>query len=149
MEDRELEFDDVITNDGEPFEPLEPGDYQFKIINYERSQYEPSANSSIPRCKMATVHFEIIVPGGETRELKENYHMHTKMEWKLSQLFASVGLKKKGEPLRMDWNALPGLTGKCKIKQVPGYKDPTKTYNQIERLYPGEGAAPAFTPGSF
>lgn len=146
-EEKVLDWDDEITKDDEPFEPLEEGDYAFKIINIERARFEGS--DKMPACPKAIVHFEIIAPGRDNNvELRENFLLHTKMEWKLSQLFASVGLKKKGEPLKMDWQALPGLQGKCKVKRVKGFKDESKIYNQIDTLYPGDGK-PAYTAGSF
>ncbi|MCC8067012.1 MAG: hypothetical protein LIO94_07920 [Clostridiales bacterium] len=70
--------------------------------------------------------------------IRENFILHSSLDWKLSQLFRSVGLKKEGEKMRMNWNALPGLTGKGHVIQVPGTKDPSKMFNQMEKLYPKE-----------
>lgn len=64
--------------------------------------------------------------------IRENYVLHTSLEWKLSELFRGVGLKKEGEELRMDWSALPGKTARAKIGLKPGIKDPNKKFNYIE-----------------
>ena len=81
--------------------------------------------------------------------IRENYILHKNLEWKLSELFRGVGLKKEGEEFRMDWSALPGKTAKAKIGMKPGIKDPNKKFNYIEKLYPKDTSKPAFTPGGF
>ena len=55
---------------------------------------------------------------------------------KLSQLFLSVGLKKHGEPLRMNWQALPGKRGVCKVIVHKYMKDGSeREINRIDKLY--------------
>lgn len=141
---REFDWDDEIVNDGQSFEPLPAGDYNFTIDHYERGR--SSGEGKLPPCNMAIVHF---VVHGHDRDvtIKENYLLHSIFERKLSQLFRSVGLKKEGESFRMDFNALPGLEGRCRVKQSPGYKDPEKIYNAIAELYPKEPKK--YTAGSF
>ena len=97
---------------------------------------------------MAVVYFIVHAPERKMT-IRENYVLHSSLEWKLSELFRGVGLKKEGEELRMDWGALPGKTARAKIGQRAGTKDPTKKYNFIEKLYPKEVSKPAFTPGGF
>lgn len=142
--EREFNWDDEIQNDGDNFEPLPEGDYDFTIDHFERSR--SNGSEKLPPCNMAIVHFTI---HGYDRDItvRENFILHTRMEWKLSQLFRSVGLKQEGEKLRMNWNALPGLTGRCKVVQQPGIKDPSKKYNAIDTLYPKEPKK--FKPGTF
>ena len=96
---------------------------------------------------MAVVYF--IVHADRKITIRENYILHSSLEWKLSELFRSVSLKKEGEELRMDWNALPGKTARAKIGVKPGIKDPSKKFNYIEKLYPKDSDKPAFTPGRF
>lgn len=145
-EDREYGWDDEIVNEGQDFEPLPAGDYDFTINHVERGRSQGS--EKLPPCNMATVYFDI---HGKDHDIavKENYILHSRMEWKLSQLFRAVGLKKKDEPLKMNWTALPGLRGKAKIKLIPGYKDPTKMYDAIDTLYPSDDGPKNYTPGTF
>lgn len=144
--EREFDWDDTITNESEDFEPLPAGDYDFTIDHFDRSR--TSGDGKLPACNMAIVYFTI---HGTDRDItvRENYVLHSSMEWKLSQLFRSVGLKKKDEPLKMNWTALPGLRGKAKIKLIPGYKDPTKMYDAIDKLYPSDDGPKNYTPGTF
>lgn len=142
--DREYSWDDTIKNDSSLVE-LQPGDYDFTIDHYERSRSK--GGGTIPASNMAIVYFNVVGPNGEIAQIRENFILHTKMEWKLSELFCSVGLKKKGEELRMNWNALPGLTGRARISLDEDKNDPSKKYNHIKKLYPKEPKK--YAAGSF
>ncbi len=146
MMDREFNWDDEISRDSN-FVELPAGDYEFTIDHYERGRFKGS--EKIPPCNMATVYFNIQAPDGQTVQIRENYILYSKMEWKLSELFMGVGLKKKGETLRMNWNALPGLTGRAKVSLDADKNDPTKKYNHIEKLYPKEDTNKRFQAGDF
>ncbi len=141
---RELSWDDTITDDGKEFEPVPEGDYEFTIEKWDRGRSK--GEGKLPPCNMATVFFNIKDRDREVT-IRENFLLHSKMEWKLSELFRSVGLKKEGEPLRMNWTALPGLTGRAKVGLKPGLKDPSKQFNFIDKLYPKEPKK--FEPGRF
>ena len=60
------------------------------------------------------------------------------MEWKLSQFFASIGMKQKGEKLRMNWSpAIIGKTGICKVIVHTYTKNGSERQtNRIDTLYP-------------
>ena len=141
---REFGWDDVIQNDGQEFEPIPEGDYDFVIDKFERSR--SSGSAKLPPCNMAVVYFRINHTGREVT-IRENYILHSKLEWKLSELFCAAGLKKKGEPLKMCWNQLPGKTGMAKVGLRPGTKDTSKMFNFIDKLYAKE--AQGFQPGRF
>ena len=147
MTGRELDWNDEIQDDGQDFEPVPAGDYNVTIERFERSRSK--GEGKLPACNMAVVYFTVHAPERDVT-VRENYILHTSVEWKLSELFCSVGLKKKGEPLRMDWQALPGKTARAKIGLYPGRKNPDRKYNQIDTLYPKEeNDTPHFTLGSF
>lgn len=145
VEGKELGWEDTIKNDSS-FIELPAGDYDFTIDHWERSR--SNGSEKIPASNMAIVYFNIHTKGGDIVQIRENYILHSKLEWKLSELFCGVGLKKKGEELRMNWNALPGLTGRCEVSLDPDSKDSSKKYNHIKKLYPKE-APQNFTPGTF
>lgn len=139
----ELGWDDEISQESS-FVLLDEGEYDFVIDHYARGRH--SGSDKMPPCNKATVFFKIR-DGDQETTISENFFLHSKMEWKLSELFLSVGLKKKDEPLHMEWEKLPGLTGRCEIIQVPGYKDETKKFNQIRKLLPK--AAKKWKAGGF
>ena len=78
--------------------------------------------------------------------------MHTKCEGFLSEFFRGIGQKKKNEPLRMNWQLVPGASGRCKI--VPEEYNGNK-YNKIKKFYPKEDTQPNYNqqfqykPGQF
>lgn len=133
--DRELSWDDVIEKDSN-FVTLPEGDYDFVIDHFERARHPGS--DKIPPCNKALVFFRITGPDGQETTIQEGYILHTKLEWKLSELFCGVGLKKKGEKLKMNWSALPGLKGRAQISLDADPKDPSKKYNHIKKIYPFE-----------
>ena len=145
-EGREFSWEDTIKEDAQNFEPLPEGDYNVTVEKFDRSR--SSGSGKLPPCNMAVVYFTVHAPNREMT-IRENYVLHSSLEWKLSKLFRGVGLKKEGEELRMDWGALPGRTARAKIGEREGTKDPSKKYNYIDKLYPKEVSKPAFTPGGF
>lgn len=101
----EYGWEDEIVNEGGDFVLLPEGDYDFTVAKYERARHEGSAK--VPPCNMAKVTFTIW--GAEDSvEITENFFLCNKFEWKLSALFLALGLKKHGEPLKMNWNAITG-----------------------------------------
>lgn len=143
-QDREFEWDDTIVNDSS-FVELPEGDYDFEIDHYERGRFQGS--DKIPPCNMAIVYFNVQAPDGQVATIRENFILHSRLEWKLSELFTSVGLKKKGEELRMNWNALEGMKGRAHVTLDTDKKDPSKKYNHMGKLYPHEPKK--FTAGTF
>lgn len=134
-ENKVYDWDDEIEVESE-FTTLDPGDYDFEIINFERGNYDGSDN--IPPCKMAIVTFRV-TDGKESNTIMERYYLCSKVEWKLSELFKSVGLKKSGEKVKMQWSKLVGSKGRCKVK-IDEYSG--KKYNHIDKLYaPGSAKA--------
>ena len=137
-------WDDEIKEESS-FVLLPEGDYRFTIKKFEKARYD--GGEKIPACPKAVVTFTVFAPDGTTVEITENYLLHKKMEWKLSEFFASVGLKRKDEPVRMLWTPeLIGKQGVCKII-VHNYKKDgeNKQTNRIDKLYPSY-AQPAAAP---
>lgn len=141
---RELGWEDTIQNDGQDFEPVAAGDYDVTVERFDRSRSK--GEGKLPPCKMAVVYFTVHAYDRDIT-IRENYVLHSSLEWKLSELFCGVGLKKKGEELRMNWQMLPGKKARAKVGLKPGKNDPSKQYNFIEKLYPYE--PPKYQAGNF
>ncbi|MBS6396698.1 MAG: DUF669 domain-containing protein [Clostridiales bacterium] len=141
--EREFNWDDEITKDSE-YTLLPAGDYRFTVESYERSRFNGSDN--LPACNMAIV--KIRINAGEAGEttISHRLYLHSKTEGILSAFFSSIGLKKKGEPLRMNWNQVPGSSGKCKLG-IREYKE--EKYNEIKRFYPSEENRSQYKAGDF
>ena len=80
--------------------------------------------------------------------LTHNLFLHSRVEGLLSAFFTSVGLKKKGESLRMNWQAVPGCKGRLKLGIRNYQKDgENRTINEIKQFYPKETSK--YTAGKF
>lgn len=135
-EGREYGWDDTIPNETSDFEPVPEGDYEFTVDKFERGRSK--GEGKLPPCNMATVYFTVHDRDRDVT-VRENYLLHEKMGWKLAELFRGVGLaREEDENIRMNWQALPGLTGRAKIGLKPGVKDPSRQFNYVDKLYPKE-----------
>ncbi len=110
--DREFGWNDEISEEGGSYEPLPEGNYDFTVAKVERARSK--GEKKLPPCNMAKVTFDVWGPD-DKREITVNFVLHSSLEWKLSQLFLSVSMKKHGEPLRMDWIGIIGRKGRCQV----------------------------------
>lgn len=143
--DGALGWGDQISQENQ-FTLLPTGDYYFTIKKFERGNFEGS--EKISACPKAIVTFEVTAPDGSSTTLTENYLLHTKMEWKLSEFFAAIGMKQKGQPAVMQWSPdlLIGKTGVCRVIVHKYKKDgEDRETNRIDKLYPSYDQ-PALAP---
>lgn len=140
--DQGLDWDAEIQKESE-FILLPAGDYEFTVKGFERKRFDGS--KKMQACNMAELNIQIHSAEG-TANIKHNLFLSTKTEWALSAFFASIGQKKKGEVLKMNWNLVPGSKGKCKVIQEE-YNG--TTYNKIGKFYPAYDNNTSYTPGKF
>lgn len=127
----EFGWDDTIQKDSE-FVLLPEGLYWFTVKEYERGRHTPNPQKpgKLPACPKATVHLTVVANEGET-ELRHNLFLHSSTEGMLSAFFGAIGQKRKGEPLRMDWNAIIGKVGVCKV----GFREYNgNVYNEVKGM---------------
>lgn len=149
--ERELGWDEEISKESE-FTLLPDGNYNFTVVSFERARHQGSAK--LPPCNKAIINIKI--DGGELGSItiKHNLFLHTKCEGMLSEFFIAIGLKKHGEKLAMNWNQVPGKTGRCKVYiDTFTRKDGTEGQsNQIKRflepVQPTETATPSWKKGN-
>lgn len=118
---------------------LVPGNYPFTVVKFERSRHDGS--EKLPPCNKAIVTLDV-----QGVELKSNLFLHSRCEGLLCSFFVSLGHRKHGEPLRMDWGRVVGSTGICEVSIRKGTgKYEGKEFNEIKRfLEPGASvSAPA------
>lgn len=131
----ELGWDDEIEESGPDLVLLPEGDYNFEVIKFERARHPGSAN--LPPCNMAILTLKIDGrEHGETTVIHRLF-LHSKTEGFLSRFFESIGQKKEGERIRMNWNAVPGAKGRCKLEVNTYIKDgQERQNNQIKSFLP-------------
>ena len=113
-----MDWDAELKSDGTEFLILPEGDYVFQVVNFERGYHAASAR--LAACNKATLTLEVRMGNGIARA-RTDLFLHWSMEWKISSFFRCIGLKKKGEPLKMDWSKVPGAWGRAHFK--PGSFD--------------------------
>ncbi|MFV0529382.1 MAG: hypothetical protein ACK5MN_11785 [Lachnospiraceae bacterium] len=145
LEGRELDWNDSIEKDSD-FILLPEGDYDFTVESFERGRHNGS--DKLPACNKAILKLKITSPEGEVT-LTHNLFLHTITEGMLSAFFASIGQKKKGEKVTMNWSTVIGSKGKAKI-DIRNWKSKSgedMQSNEIKKFYPAQERA--FVPGTF
>lgn len=134
-----LDWDSEISAESS-FTVLPEGEYPFTVISFEREYHNGS--EKLPACPKAKLKIEI--DGGEKgiSSVFHNLFISRKTEGLLCEFFTSIGLKKPGEPLRMNWQAVFGASGRCKIG-VREYNG--NEYNEIKKFLKPEDK-PATAP---
>lgn len=112
----ELGWDAEIENDGQEFVVAESGDYNFVVTGFERARF--AGSEKMPPCNQAKLTIKLEMPGaaGECI-IKHNLFLHSKSEWKLCEFFTAIGQRKKGQKVSMNWNAVIGARGRCKVSK--------------------------------
>jgi len=144
--EREFGWDDTIQNDGgSEFVLLPEGDYNFTVKKFERARF--AGSEKMPACNQAKLEITVHSPEHGDVVVFHNLFLHSKTEGLLSNFFAGIGQKKKGEPLRMNWNTVIGAKGKLKLG-LRNYKSKgeDRTANEIKRFYSYEEVYGAGAP---
>ena len=129
----EIGYEGTISEEGSEFVLLPDGDYDFTVSKVTRTRHEASQN--LPACNEVDVELTVWGQTDKTT-ITERFFLVRKFEWKLSQFFLSIGLKKHGEQLVMRWN-IEGSRGKCKV-YIDRYKKQDGSdgqSNKIKKFY--------------
>lgn len=128
-----LDWNDSIENDGQAFVLLPEGDYNFVVTNFERGRFPGGAK--VPACNKASITVQVSAAEGVST-VKFDLLLYRSLEWRISAFFRSIGQKKHGEKLTMDWNKVIGSKGRAHFKQrtyVNQYGE-EKTVNDLDRF---------------
>ena len=135
QDNRIMDWNDTISNDSQEFVTLPEGDYTFTVASFERAHFPGSAK--IPPCNKATLTLNIDNDQGIATARIDLILFRT-LEWKISSFFASIGQKKQGETVKMDWDKVVGARGRAHIKPRK-YTDRNgneRETNDVERFIP-------------
>ena len=148
---RELSWEDVIENDSS-FTLLEEGEYDFTVVGFERARFAGSAK--LPPCPQANLKLQIVAPNGSTVTIDHALFLHTKTEGFLCAFFTSIGQRKHGEKLQMNWGKVIGSCGRCEvyIDKWTGRDGAEMKSNKIRKFIEPKESVPAasgFVPGRF
>lgn len=143
-ENKALNWDDVIeVVEEKEFILLDPGEYNFTVVNFEREQYNGNADGTIEPSPQAALQLEVETPEGKAIVF-ERLILHKDLAWKLSQFFISIG-QQKDEAITMDWNRVLGATGRMEIHHRKSTKT-DKVYANVKRFLPPAEPQTSSTP---
>jgi len=147
--ERELGWDDEISKES-TFTLLPAGEYDFTVKSLERGRYEPGPNAKLPSCNMATLTLDVS-DGELNATLQHRLFLHSRCEGMLCEFFLAVGLRRHGEPLKMNWPAIIGRRGRCKVglrKWNNSQTGEEMQGNEIKRFLDPEEAIPSAAAGA-
>ncbi len=135
MADGCLSWNGVIEKDGQDFVILPEGDYDFQCTKVQRGQFPGS--TKLPPCDKAIVELKVVAEDGREAFARVDLILHTSLEWKLSEFFRSIGHKRHGERIMMDWERVPGAKGKAHFKprEYVTKSGGTGRTNSVEKFY--------------
>lgn len=147
--DGTFDFNATIEVSDNEYVVLEPGNYWFTVdrVDYGTYQSNPSRQkpSTIPDgCRTVEVFMSIETPAG-VASVRDRFFMHQSVAWRIGAVHKCLGLIPEDEKnLQMAWDAMPGKSGVCKIKnQVQN----GNTYNNVDRyIYPSKVTTTLNTP---
>lgn len=143
--ERAFDWNDVIQNDSPEFIILPEGTYPFTVRSFERGEHTPGPNGKLPPCKKAILTIDIDGGALGSVTVTHNLFLHSRTEGLLCAFFTSIGQRKHGEQLTMNWQKVPGSRGLCKVivTESKGRDGKVRQYNNIERFLEPDEAAPA------
>ena len=132
-ENRSFDWDDTIENDGQEFIILPEGDYVYTVTGFERA-YQNSTPKIPGGCNKAILTLEVKTAAG-TAVFNTNLLLYSSIIFRVAAFFRSIGLKKHGEPLKMNWPAIIGKKGMAHIKPrtYTGNDGQERTTNDVVR----------------
>lgn len=110
---QELDWNSSIGDESNQLTILPEGNYIFEVIGFERGRFP--GGKKIPACNKAMLTLSVKTDTGNVT-VYTDLILHSTVEWKLCDFFRSIGLKKPGERLTMDWDKVPGARGKAHFK---------------------------------
>ena len=132
-DNRIMDWDDVIQDDGQEFVVVPEGDYTFTVTGFERGRFPGSAK--IPACNKATISINIDNDKG-VANARFDLILYRTLEWKIASFFRCIGQKKHGEKVVMNWNGIIGARGRAHIKPRTYQKgNEDRQVNDVDRFY--------------
>lgn len=129
IENEALDWDEPIEAQDSQFTLLTPGEYVFRVDDFERGHFDGS--DKMQACPMATLTLACANAGGEQASVKTRLYLNRRQQWKLTQFFKSCGLIPAGAEgqTRLPWDRVLGAQGHCKVKKriYDG-----KEYNEVD-----------------
>jgi hypothetical protein len=121
IENEALGWDDPIEAQDSQFTLLTPGEYTYRVDDFERGRFDGS--DKMQACPMATLTLSCANATGEVASVQTRLFLNKKQQWKLTQFFKSCHLipQDASGQTHLPWDKVLGAMGQCKVKN--------RTYN--------------------
>lgn len=122
-ENERLDWNSATSVDAKEFKVLPANtEVGFTVVEFERATTAKGDN-------MAKLSLLCETSDGLTATIKENLVLIRKCEWRINQLFRSVGLRKHGETSVPKWAELKGSRGRARLGVEQWVGKDGKTYD--------------------
>lgn len=144
-------WDDEVAEVENEFVVFPEGDYDFKVVDFERAYFDGS--KKMPPCNMAKLKYEVTGKDGKTGTVNQNLFLHSKTQWQMTNFACAIGHAKRGDgTFTIRWNEVIGATGRFHLV-IHKYKtrngDDLES-NNIQKFYDKEETTTkAYTKGAF
>lgn len=119
----------VEADQGGGFTLLEPGEYAFEVVKFERG------HSNNKNCPMAKYTLKVTDDSGSGTQVLDQILLHSCNRWKITQFFVAIGQVAPGdEVIQPKWDCV-GATGRCRViqEEYTGKDGTPRKGNRIER----------------
>jgi len=82
-------------------------------MSFERGRHNGS--DKLPPCNKATLKINVWDDNGNQTLITKSLFLHSSVEGLLCSFFTSIGQRKHGEKLAMNWAAVVGSFGRCHV----------------------------------
>ncbi len=122
-----ISAEEIPTSD---YVVLKPGEYEFTIDSFERSQY--NGGEKMGPCPMVLVNLHVKTPEGNAFVNNHRLYLSRKTLGLLAAFFECIGMKKKGEDIDLRW--FDSIVGKKGTAKFSNREYNGNVYNQVDRF---------------
>lgn len=109
-----LSWDGILDKDNPETIILPEGDYNYRVVSMERGRF--AGSEKVPACPKASLVLSVTTDAGKEAKVKVELLLHSKVSWKIAAFFRSIGQKKRGEAISMNWNIVQNSVGRAHFK---------------------------------
>lgn len=131
--DEALGWDDEATASDAEYTILEPGEYAYRVDDFERGRFDGS--DKMGPCPVAKLTLSCSNATGQQGTVVTRLYLNKRQQWKLTQFFKSCGLidasLSDGQAYRMPWDQVRGAIGRA---EIGNHAHQGRTYNEVKRF---------------
>lgn len=149
-----LGWNDEATATTSEYVPLDPGEYVFRVTDFQRANFDGS--DKMAPCPEADITLECAnAQTKQTGTVSVRLFLNTKMQWKITQFFKACGLLDPALPdgsryaMGPLWGKVAGTTGRCVIskRKYRNRDGQERETNDVSRFVVPEAGASRYGSG--